>query len=215
MQKVNFTQLGLYGSRCDKTYRENFKKINFEAALFKLEMAKRFFEKSVGVKAIAIDPNYISKSGKHTPGVGYFWSGVAQSTKWELEILGIGIIVADRKECMMLEGVPTPNFSEMERIDTIINAEQKPNWFLVGAEAISDFNDIKKDLENETLDSIKHPYHKKADKERFSIEVKSAKKEKKFTLIDWYLYAIGGLPEEVFEYANIVVQMHISPRRIL
>jgi hypothetical protein len=27
-----------------------------------------------GKKALAFDPNYINKTGKHTDGVGYFWS---------------------------------------------------------------------------------------------------------------------------------------------
>jgi len=31
-------------------------------------------------KAIAIDPSYISKSGKNTPWIGYFWSGAAVQT---------------------------------------------------------------------------------------------------------------------------------------
>ncbi|EKF54418.1 hypothetical protein I215_12338 [Galbibacter marinus] len=34
---------------------------------------------------IAFDPSYVSKSGKKTPGVGYFWSGSAARAKWGLE----------------------------------------------------------------------------------------------------------------------------------
>ena len=52
-------------------------------------MAKQYFKGSIGVKALAIDPSYISKSGRHTPGLGYFWSGVAEKAKWGLEILGV------------------------------------------------------------------------------------------------------------------------------
>lgn len=43
-------------------------------------------------KAIAIDPGYISKAGKHTTNIGYFWSGIAGAAKKGLEILGIGIM---------------------------------------------------------------------------------------------------------------------------
>ena len=51
---------------------------------------------------IAIDPSYISKAGKNTPHIGRFWSGCAQSVKHGLEILGIGLVDIDAKDCMML-----------------------------------------------------------------------------------------------------------------
>jgi hypothetical protein len=51
-------------------------------------------------KAIAIDPSYISKSGKQTPWIGYFWYGYAGAAKRGLEILGIGLIDADNKDCI-------------------------------------------------------------------------------------------------------------------
>ena len=37
---------------------------------------------------IAFDPSCISGSGKHTPGVGYFWSGCAGKAKWGVELCG-------------------------------------------------------------------------------------------------------------------------------
>jgi len=40
----------------------------------------------------AFDPSYISKSGKCTPGLGYFWSGCAGRNKWGLEIGGFAAI---------------------------------------------------------------------------------------------------------------------------
>lgn len=40
---------------------------------------------------ICFDPSYISKSGKHTYGIGYFWSGCAQAVKKGLEISSIAI----------------------------------------------------------------------------------------------------------------------------
>ncbi len=65
-------------------------------------LAKRFFGKQ-GRWAIAIDPSYISKAGKKTPHIGRFWSGCAQSVKHGLEIMGIGLIDIDAKDCMMLK----------------------------------------------------------------------------------------------------------------
>ena len=77
MDRVNFTQLGVYGRRSEKTYRKHFEDGMEDTVSFNLALAKEYFAGSVGVKAIAIDPSYISKSGKRTPGVGYFWSGAA------------------------------------------------------------------------------------------------------------------------------------------
>jgi hypothetical protein len=54
-------------------------------------------------KTIAIDPSYISKCGKQTPWIGYFWSGCAGVAKRGLEILGIGLIDVNNKDCISLE----------------------------------------------------------------------------------------------------------------
>jgi hypothetical protein len=42
-------------------------------------------------RIICFDPSFISKSGKHTYGLGYFWSGCAQSVKKWLEIGSLAI----------------------------------------------------------------------------------------------------------------------------
>jgi hypothetical protein len=41
---------------------------------------------------IAFDPSYIAKSGEHTPGVGYFWSGCDSMAKWRLELCGFAAV---------------------------------------------------------------------------------------------------------------------------
>jgi hypothetical protein len=43
-------------------------------------------------RILVFDPSFISKAGKHTYGVGYFWSGCAQSMKRGLEIAGIAVV---------------------------------------------------------------------------------------------------------------------------
>jgi hypothetical protein len=57
---------------------------------------------------IAFDPSYISKSGKLTPGLGRYWSGCAQASKWGLEISGIAAIDVDNNFAFHLEAVQTP-----------------------------------------------------------------------------------------------------------
>ena len=111
MQKTNFTQLGTFGTANEKTYRSHFEKGGVDMVSFNLELAKQYFEGSIGIKALAIDPSYISKTGRHTPGLGYFWSGVAGKAKWGLEILGVGIIDTFRHDCVMLGGFQSPNSS--------------------------------------------------------------------------------------------------------
>ena len=105
-QRVNFTQMGKYGKRSEQCYRQNFSRdvgwmgINTELANQRFKTGKR--------RAIAIDPSYITKSGVKTPGLGRFWSGCAGAIKRGLEILGIGLVDADARDCMMLRAVQTP-----------------------------------------------------------------------------------------------------------
>ena len=51
-------------------------------------------------KAVAFDPSYISKSGKKTPGGGYFWSGCAGMAKWGLEIGGFAVVDIDENTAL-------------------------------------------------------------------------------------------------------------------
>ena len=76
-RKVNFTQMERYGSHDEQTYRNNFGKKKSECIdwlKLNVSLAKRYFGEK-GRHAIAIDPSFISKSGKKTPHIGRFWSG--------------------------------------------------------------------------------------------------------------------------------------------
>ena len=103
-RKVNFTQMERYGSHDEQTYRNNFGKKKSECIdwlKLNVSLAKRYFGEK-GRRAIAIDPSFISKSGKKTPHIGRFWSGCAQAVKHGLEIMGIGLIDIDVNDCIML-----------------------------------------------------------------------------------------------------------------
>ena len=79
-----------YGSHDEQTYRNNFGKKKSECIdwlKLNVSLAKRYFGEK-GRHAIAIDPSFISKSGKKTPHIGRFWSGCAQAVKHGLEIMG-------------------------------------------------------------------------------------------------------------------------------
>jgi hypothetical protein len=103
--RLNFLQLSRYGTHNEQRYRRQFKK-PFEFLSFNKELVAQHAGKHI---TIAFDPSYISKSGKATCGVGYYWSGVAGKTKWGLEISGIAAIDIDNHTAFHLEAVQTPN----------------------------------------------------------------------------------------------------------
>jgi len=102
--KINFLQLGRYGGCGEQRYRNQFEK-NFDFMEFNSMLVK---EKGSGHYTIAFDPSHINKSGKHTFGVGYFWSGCAGKAKWGLEIGGIAAIDIENHTGFHLEAVQTP-----------------------------------------------------------------------------------------------------------
>ncbi|WP_232223159.1 hypothetical protein [Prevotella sp. S7 MS 2] len=115
-RKIIFTQMERYGTHCEQTYRKNFnlsraKCINW--VKFNLSLSRRYLNMD-GLLAIAIDPNYISKSGKKPPHVGTFWSGCAGSMKHRLEIMGLALVDVYANNCMMLRAHQTPSTGELE-----------------------------------------------------------------------------------------------------
>jgi len=69
-----------------------------------------------GKTALAFDPSYISKAGKKTPGVGYFWSGVAGRAKWGLEFCGLAVLDISRKTAFHLFGFQTIDLNDEETL---------------------------------------------------------------------------------------------------
>ena len=115
--RINFTQLGKYGRHGEQCYRQNFGRLRSKSLnwlRFNVSLALRYFS-SDGRKAIAIDPSYISKSGKKTPHIGRFWSGCAGAVKHGLEIMGLGLIDIDSHNCMMLRAHQTPGNFELKK----------------------------------------------------------------------------------------------------
>ena len=89
--RINFLQMGRFGRSSEQRFRMNFRK-KFDWISFNRTLVQ---EGNPNRRAIAIDPSYISKSGKKTPGVGYFWSGCASAVKWGLELMGFALVDAD------------------------------------------------------------------------------------------------------------------------
>lgn len=85
--RKNFLMMGRYSNLSEQTYRNNFKK-DFD---FKAANSILIKEHCGSDLAFIFDPSYIKKSGKKTPGTGYFWSGCANSVKWGMEISSLAV----------------------------------------------------------------------------------------------------------------------------
>ena len=118
-RKLNFTQMGRYGSHCEQTYRSNFNRDRSKSIdwmKFNLALSRQYLNLQ-GLLAIAIDPCFISKSGKKTPHIGKFWSGCAGSIKHGLEIMGLALVDVHANTCMMLRAHQTPSTKELKLRD--------------------------------------------------------------------------------------------------
>lgn len=108
----NFINLGRQGEYTEFTYRKHFAK-RMDWLSCNLEIVDRYASSNL---VIALDPSYLSKSGKHTAGVGYFHSGVAGKRKWGLEITGLAAIDLDDKTAYHLEAVQTVDRHDQESL---------------------------------------------------------------------------------------------------
>jgi len=111
--RINFLQLARYGKHEEQRYRQQFEK-PFDFLTFNKELT---LSHGSGRFAIAFDPSYISKSGKKTPGVSWYWSGCAKQAKWGLEIGGLAAIDIDNHIAFHLEAVQTLNPNEQKLTD--------------------------------------------------------------------------------------------------
>ena len=86
--RINFLQLGCFGSLSEQTYRNQFEK-EFDFLSFNKHLINQVVSDE---KVIALDPSYIPKSGKSNYGIGRFWSGVAGSSKIGIDICGFAVV---------------------------------------------------------------------------------------------------------------------------
>lgn len=112
-RKINFVQMGRYSDSSEQRFRQLFER-EFDWMKFNLFLMRQRFGGSIR-KAIAIDASYISKFGKKTPYIGKFWSGCASQMKRGLEILGIGIVDIEQRDCIMLRAEQTPDKECLEK----------------------------------------------------------------------------------------------------
>lgn len=81
--KINFTQMERFGTHTEKTFREAHRE-KIDWLKFNLALMERIYSSDKRL-AIAIDPSYIPKSGKHTPWVGMFGLAVPKPQNADLK----------------------------------------------------------------------------------------------------------------------------------
>jgi hypothetical protein len=80
-----FTNMERWGKMTEKSYRNRFSKF-FDWFKFNYALVQSCILRDSAEVVALFDPTYIKKSGKHTYGMGMFWSGVRQKALRGLEI---------------------------------------------------------------------------------------------------------------------------------
>ena len=113
-----FSNMDRWGAMSEKSYRNSFAKV-FDWFNFNFLLIGQHCSKEI----IAVfDPSYIKKSGKHTYGIGMFWSGVRQKALKGLEIGCLAFVDVAAATAMhgIAEQTPSPDSLKTES-KTLVN----------------------------------------------------------------------------------------------
>ncbi|MFN8301973.1 MAG: transposase [Saprospiraceae bacterium] len=86
--RYTFLNAARYGIFDEATYRKHFER-PMDWATFNYHL---IMHSTAPERFNSFDASYLSKSGKHTPGVGWYWSGCAGKAKWGLEIGAFSVV---------------------------------------------------------------------------------------------------------------------------
>ena len=131
--------MGRYGKFSEQTYRNHFVNESFDWFSFNEHLVGKHL--TGRRRAIAVAPSYIPKSGKKPPWTGYFWSGCAGEYRRGLEIMGIGVIDVDNRECMTLGSVQTPDTGPLDNMDRIL-VDWYAGYLIIRGEQLRRVSDI-------------------------------------------------------------------------
>lgn len=124
--RYNFCNMARWSSTVESTFRDNYAK-TFAWLEFNRLLVEQYLSDDL---AIAFDPSFIPKSGKHTPGLGYFYSGCAGRELRGLELSGIAVVDQQDKTALHLEAVQTVGLKEDQNLlsfysQTLISRRQE------------------------------------------------------------------------------------------
>jgi len=110
--RYNFTNLSRWGELGEDTYRHNFGR-SFDWLAFNSALVS---EQLDAQRIIAFDPCFVPKSGKHTAGLGYYYSGCAGREQRGMEFCGIAAVDLTDKTALHLEAVQTLHVPDDESL---------------------------------------------------------------------------------------------------
>lgn len=110
--RYNFCNMARWSSSVESTFRDNYAK-SFAWLEFNRLLVEQYLSDDL---AIAFDPSFVPKSGKHTPGLGYFYSGCAGRELRGLELSGIAVVDQKDKTALHLEAVQTVGLEDNENL---------------------------------------------------------------------------------------------------
>jgi hypothetical protein len=108
--RYNFFNLARWGDYSESAYRKNFER-PFNWLAFNTELVNQSLSEDL---VIAFDPSFLPKSGKHTPGLGYFYSGCSGRELRGLEMCGLAAIDQTDKSALHLEAIQTVDLQDSE-----------------------------------------------------------------------------------------------------
>lgn len=113
--RYTFLNAERYGILGEMAYRKNFVR-PMDWATFNYHL---IMQSTAAERFNVFDPSYLSKSGKHTPGVGWHWSGCAGKAKWGLEIGAFSVVDVVNHTAMHLVAQQTLK-EEVEQYESLL-----------------------------------------------------------------------------------------------
>ncbi|MBM0744650.1 transposase [Phormidium sp. CLA17] len=111
--KVNFTNLSRYSRFNEKTYRRHFKAA-FDFMPFNVELVS-LAQGSGQPLLLVMDGSFITKSGKRTEGIDWYWNGCASRAEKGLEISLVGVVDIETETAYALSAQQTLAQTEIPR----------------------------------------------------------------------------------------------------
>ena len=115
-------------SYSEQALRNGFAR-GFELFEFNKQLVTEYCSKEI---FLGFAPTHISKSGKHTHGIDYFWSRKEQRVKKGLELGCLGAIDVKNKTAFHLAAVQTPCSKERKKkneLPQMFSREKYKRWF--------------------------------------------------------------------------------------
>ncbi len=109
--RFNFINMSRFMSYGEQALRNGYER-GFDFLEINLQIVQQHCSNEI---ILAFDPTFISKSGKHTAGLDYFWSGKDQRTKKGIELGCLAAIDVKNQTAFHLDGVQTPASKERKK----------------------------------------------------------------------------------------------------